>query len=73
MILRVITGLAQGLIYPSCLPLISKWSTRNDKAKCISSISIGSSLGIIFATAMTGPICATNYWQLNFIFVGKLR
>jgi len=71
-ILRFITGLSQSLIYPSVFPLIGKWSTTSEKSKIASIVIAGCSVGIIFATFISGPICSTGYWQFNFIIVALL-
>lgn len=69
-ILRVITGLAQGMVYPSALPLITKWSTKSEKSILWSFITAGSSMGIVLSTFFSGPICSSGYWEFNFIITG---
>jgi MFS family permease len=71
-ILRMFTGLAQGLMYPSCLPLISSWSPTHERSTLSSLIGIGTSLGIITATAITGKFCKFGFWYLNFVSLGNL-
>lgn len=71
-ILRVFTGLAQGLIYPAALPFITIWSTKSEKSILWSIITSGSCLGIILSTIISGPVCSTGYWELNFIVSGTL-
>jgi ACS family sodium-dependent inorganic phosphate cotransporter-like MFS transporter 5 len=71
-ILRVFTGLAQGLIYPATLPFIIKWSTKSEKSILWSIITAGSCLGILLSTVLSGPVCSMGYWELNFIISGTL-
>lgn len=70
-ILRMFTGVAQGLMYPSCLPLISSWSPTHERSSLSSFMGIGTSLGIITATAITGKFCKFGYWYLNFVSLGN--
>ena len=69
-ILRIFTGVAQGFMYPACLPIIAKWAPSIERGKLTSFLAAGSSLGIIFATLITGPICQKGYWEINFIILG---
>jgi MFS family permease len=71
-VLRVMTGVAQGFMYPCCLPLIAKWSPMEERSSLSSFLAAGASLGTIMSTAITGPVCSTGYWYLNFIALGKL-
>ena len=70
-VLRVLTGLSQSFVYPCALIMVTSWSTRSEKSRMLSFVSAGSSMGIIFATLMSGPMCSTNYWEFNFVVVGK--
>lgn len=69
-VLRLLTGIAQGFMYPSCLPLIAKWSPAEERGKLTSFLAAGASLGTILATAITGPICGVGYWYINFVLLG---
>lgn len=69
-VLRVLTGVAQGFMYPCCLPLIAKWSPTAERSSLSSFLAAGASLGTIMSTAITGPVCSTGYWYLNFIALG---
>ena len=72
-VLRIISGISQGFLYPACLPIILKWSPSKERVKITSFISAGSSLGVILCTMMNAPICKiTGYWEINFLIIGAL-
>jgi MFS family permease len=71
MALRLLTGIAQGFMYPACLPLVAKWAPSEERGTITSFLAAGSSLGTILATAITGPICNTGHWYINFVLLGK--
>ncbi|KAF5274222.1 hypothetical protein FQA39_LY07326 [Lamprigera yunnana] len=70
-LLQIIHGLAQGVVWPAFYCMISSWIPINERARFITSfqgLSIGSSIGSI----MAGFIITKFRWMYVFIMAGGL-
>lgn len=69
--LRIIIGLGEGVIFPSCAALISSWTPLTDRGKIGTLTYSGAQIGSIFGSLMSGWLLA-NYdgWGSVFYFFG---
>ena len=70
-VLRILTGISQGFLYPACLSIIIKWSPSTERVFMTSFLAAGSSLGIMLTSIIFGLIFKfTGFWEINFYIIG---
>lgn len=70
---RIILGMAQGLIFPSCVDIIFTWLGRSNSAVMLGLLSLGAYVGSIFTTLVTGYLCDQTFlsgWPAAFFLSG---
>lgn len=70
--IRVIQGLGQGFLYPSCNTLMSKWAVPAERGRIYAFIFGGAQFGTIVMLAAGGFIAANAGWQYIFYGSGAL-
>ncbi|XP_054158501.1 putative inorganic phosphate cotransporter [Oppia nitens] len=58
---RVVLGLSQAFIFPSTYALLSRWVPDHERSTFLSFPTIGSNLGSIATTALSGYLCEHGY------------
>lgn len=74
-VLRILEGMAQGLVFPSIHLMFSAWVPPKDKAKYWSILSSGMALGTVLAMSVGGWLCNSTFmdgWPSVFYVFGIL-
>lgn len=74
-ILRIITGMAQGVMWPTMMSIWSNWAPSNERSRLLGVSSSGSQLGIIVGFSFGGYLCNNGFdggWPSIFYIFGIL-
>lgn len=72
-ILRVIIGLGEGVIFPSCTALLAAWVPLKERSKIGTLTYSGAQIGSIFGSLMSGLLLDTyDGWGSVFYFFGVI-
>ena len=55
--LRVVSGLADGILFPAILALIARWSTPRNRSTVVVVIFTGMDIGVVAAMLLSGVLC----------------
>jgi len=69
-ILRVISGLGEGVMLPATHVLIARWSAPNHRTTVVSVIFVGADVEIIVGMLVTGTLCDRAGWPSAFYVFG---
>lgn len=69
-ILRVIMGLAQGLLFPALSALLSQWIPIRERSSTGTIVYSGTQLGTIVANLLSGYLIANISWNIIFYILG---
>lgn len=69
-VLRVVAGLALGLLVASLSPLVGEFSPRRHRTLIISVLIAAASLGAVIGGLLTSVIVAEHGWQSVFLYAG---
>ncbi|KAK4879144.1 hypothetical protein RN001_007290 [Aquatica leii] len=70
---RVIQGLSQGFIYPSCHNLLSKWTPLEERSRLSTFVYAGGPFGTVLALPFSGWLSGTSLgWPYAFYIYGVL-
>nr|AEE62194.1 unknown [Dendroctonus ponderosae] len=73
MAFRILQGLSQGGIFPTCYNMLGRWAPKNERARIITFVYSGMSLGTIVCFPITGIISASYLgWPASFYLFGGL-
>lgn len=64
-VLRFAQGFIQGVLYPCCHNLISKWAPPNERSKFIAALQ-GGTFGTVITWPLSGTIIQTMGWEWSF-------
>jgi sugar phosphate permease len=67
---RVLLGIAESLIFPAMLLLLTHWFTRAERSRSNAILMLGNPLTVLWMSAVTGYLIQTLGWQRTFIVEG---
>lgn len=69
-IMRILIGLGEGVIFPSCAALVAAWTPLSSRGKIGTLTFSGAQMGSIFGSLMSGVLLETYSWESVFYFFG---
>jgi len=73
--LRVLSGLAEGVLFPAELALIARWSTPQYRSAVVGVIMPGIQVGVVVGMLLTGVLCDYGFaggWPSAFYVLGTV-
>jgi sugar phosphate permease len=67
---RVLLGVAESLIFPAMLLLLTHWFTRAERSRANALLVLGNPLTVLWMSAVTGYLIQSLGWQATFIVEG---
>ena len=67
---RLLLGVAESLIFPSMLILLTNWFTRTERSRANAVLMIGNPVTVTWMAAATGFLIKAVGWQMTFILEG---
>ncbi len=67
---RTLLGVAESLILPSMLILLTNWFTRQERSRANAILILGNPVTVTWMAAVTGYIIKAVGWQMTFIYEG---
>ena len=68
--IRTLTGLAQGVVFPSLYPLMLRWARKDEHGKFMALAGMGGTFGTILIYPICGTMIAQHGWQSVFYLAG---
>ncbi len=67
---RLLLGIAESLIFPSMLILLTNWFTRSERSRANAILILGNPVTVTWMAAVTGFLIKAVGWQMTFILEG---
>ena len=67
---RLLLGVAESVIFPSILILLTHWFSRAERSRANAVFILGNPLTVLWMSAVTGYLIKAVGWQLTFVFEG---
>ncbi|WP_242618057.1 MFS transporter [Edaphobacter modestus] len=67
---RFLLGIAESVILPAMLLLLTRWFTREERSRANSILILGNPITVLWMSAITGYLIQSFGWQKTFIFEG---
>ena len=67
---RLLLGVAESLIFPAMLILITHWFTRAERSRANSLLILGNPITVLWMSAVTGYLIKAVGWQTAFVIEG---
>jgi sugar phosphate permease len=67
---RLLLGVAESLILPSMLILLTNWFTRKERSRANAVLILGNPVTVTWMAAATGYLIKAEGWQMTFILEG---
>jgi len=67
---RFLLGVAESIIFPALLLLLTHWFTRADRSRANTLLMLGNPATVLWMSAITGFLIERFGWQRTFIFEG---
>jgi len=67
---RLMLGVAESLIFPSMLILLTNWFTREERSRANAILILGNPVTVMWMAAVTGYLIRAVGWQMTFILEG---
>ncbi|MDW5267463.1 MULTISPECIES: MFS transporter [Acidobacteriaceae] len=67
---RMLLGVAESLIFPAMLLLLTNWFTRSERSRANAILILGNPVTILWMSAITGFLIRSFGWQMTFILEG---
>ena len=67
---RLLLGVAEGLIFPVMLHLLTRWFTRSERSRANTMLILGNPVTVLWMSSITGYLIQRFGWQRTFIFEG---
>jgi sugar phosphate permease len=67
---RTLLGVAESLIFPSMLILLTNWFTRQERSRANAVLILGNPVTVMWMAAVTGFLIKAVGWQVTFILEG---
>eukprot|EP01125_Pyxidicula_operculata_P005144 TRINITY_DN1876_c0_g1_i1.p1 TRINITY_DN1876_c0_g1~~TRINITY_DN1876_c0_g1_i1.p1 ORF type:complete len:295 (+),score=46.11 TRINITY_DN1876_c0_g1_i1:2-886(+) len=71
-VMRVLAGISEGMLYPAAFSMVALWFPRQEKSSASALVHSGGPLGTVFADVITPIIVRWFGWQAAFYFVGMV-
>lgn len=69
-VIRLLLGIAESVIFPAMLLLLTRWFTRDERSRANSILILGNPVTILWMSAITGYLIQAVGWQMTFVFEG---
>jgi sugar phosphate permease len=67
---RLLLGVAESLIFPGMLILLTNWFTRAERSRANSILILGNPITVLWMSAATGYLIKAVGWQMAFVIEG---
>ncbi len=67
---RMLLGVAESLIFPAMLLLLTNWFTRSERSRANTLLILGNPVTILWMSAITGFLIRSFGWQMTFVIEG---
>ncbi len=67
---RFMVGVAESVIFPAMLVLLTRWFTRAERSRANTFLMLGNPLTVLWMSVVTGYLIQSFGWQRTFIFEG---
>ncbi len=67
---RMLLGVAESLIFPSMLILLTRWFTSQERSRANAILILGNPVTVMWMAAITGYLIKAVGWQMTFILEG---
>jgi sugar phosphate permease len=67
---RLLLGVAESVIFPSMLILLTNWFTRAERSRANAVFILGNPITVLWMSAVTGYLIKAVGWQMTFILEG---
>lgn len=67
---RLLLGVAESVIFPSMLILLTNWFTREERSRANAVFILGNPITVLWMSAVTGYLIKAVGWQMTFVFEG---
>jgi len=67
---RLLLGVAESVIFPSILILLTNWFTREERSRANAVFILGNPMTVLWMSAVTGFLIKAVGWQMTFVFEG---
>ena len=67
---RFLLGVAESIIFPAMLVLITGWFTRSERSRANTLLMLGNPVTVLWMSLITGYLIQSVGWQKTFIFEG---
>jgi sugar phosphate permease len=67
---RFFLGVAESVIFPSVLVLLTRWFTRAERSRANAVFILGNPITVLWMSAITGYLIQAYGWQMTFILEG---
>jgi sugar phosphate permease len=67
---RFLLGIAESIIFPALLLLLTRWFTRSDRSRANVLLMLGNPVTVLWMSAITGFLIERFGWQRTFILEG---
>jgi len=69
-LIRFLLGVAESVIFPAMLLLLTRWFTREERSRANSILILGNPVTVLWMSAITGYLIQSVGWQMTFILEG---
>jgi sugar phosphate permease len=69
-VIRFLLGIAESVILPSALILLTNWFTRSERSRVSAILLLGNSVTVLWMSAVTGYLIRAVGWQMTFVIEG---
>ena len=67
---RLLLGVAESLIFPAMLILLTNWFTRAERSRANTILILGNPITVLWMSAVTGYLIKAVGWQMAFVIEG---
>ncbi len=67
---RLLLGVAESLILPAMLLLLTNWFTRSERSRTNTLLILGNPVTVLWMSAITGFLIRSFGWQMTFVIEG---
>ena len=67
---RLLLGVAESIIFPAMLLLLTRWFTRAERSRANTVLMLGNPVTVLWMSVLTGFLIQRFGWQRTFIFEG---
>lgn len=69
-LIRFMVGVAESVIFPAILLLLTRWFTKSERSRANSVFILGNPVTVLWMSAITGYLIQAFGWQMTFILEG---